>query len=332
MTDSRVHDPPRVSVIVPVRNRREGIATTLEGLSVQTFTDFEVVVVDDGSIDGSGEVASSWRGLPRVRVVRTEGIGAVRARVAGVEAAEGSVLAFTDSDCIPEEGWLYGGVAAIDKGADVVQGVTIPGARAVPLGRSIRHRGPEGLFATCNVFYRREAYEEAGGFDGSAGARFGFRGGKKGRALGFGEDTLLGWRVARCGRSAIASDAVVRHAVETPPLRELLWRAWQTGGFAELVREAPELRHTLLSQGMFLGHRRQPLYAAMLALLAGGQRRRPLMTAAVCWWAIARGRRVFRLRGARGLKLWAVTVEMAVDVITAIALVWGSARSRTLVL
>ena len=325
---------PRVSVIIPVRDRRELLTATLEALARQTYPDFEVVVVDDGSADGSGEVASDWgrRGLP-VLIVRTAGVGAVAARCAGVDEARGEILAFTDSDCVPEEGWLEAGVAAIEKEADVVQGVTLPAGPAAPLERSITHRGPEGLFATCNVFYRREAYEQAGGFDGAAGGRFGFRAGGQGRALGFGEDTLLGWRVSRLGHSAVASDAIVRHAVMKPSVKELLWRAWMTGGFPALVREAPELRSSLLRQGVFLGYRRVPVYAAIVSAVFGRGSLRPiLVSAAVAWWIVARTRYAMRFRGSRRRRLAAVPVEMAVDAVTAASLVGGSARSRTVVL
>ncbi|HYZ91766.1 MAG TPA: glycosyltransferase family A protein [Actinomycetota bacterium] len=320
-----------MSVVVPVRNRRDLLAATLDGLENQTYPDFEVVLVDDGSTDGSAELAAG-RSIP-VRVVRTAGVGAVGARCAGVTEAAGEILAFTDSDCVPEEGWIAAGVHAIDKDADVVQGVTLPAGPSAPLERSITHRGPEGLFATCNVFYRREAYEAAGGFDGTAGGRLGFRAGDEGRALGFGEDTLLGWRVARTGTSAIAQDAIVRHAIMKPSVKELLWRAWMTGGFPGLVREAPELRSSLLRQGLFLGYRRAPIYAMLAtAALTRGSLRPLLAGAAFTWWTIARTRYAFRFRGSRKRRVAAVPVEMAVDAVTAAALVWGSARSRSVVL
>jgi glycosyltransferase involved in cell wall biosynthesis len=327
-------EAPRVSVIVPVRDRHDLLELTLGGLLLQDFADFEVVVVDDGSTDGSGAAAEHFveRGLD-VRVLRTSSVGAVAARCAGVQAARGEILAFTDSDCVPEAGWLAAGVAAIDKDADVVQGVTLPAGPAAALERSITHRGHEGLFATCNVFYRRESYQRAGGFDGLAGGRFGFRAGREGRALGFGEDTLLGWRAARNGRSWVAEEAIVRHAVLRPSIRELLWRAWQTGGFPALVREAPELRSTVLRQGVFLGYRRLPLYAMVVAAIVGrGPLRPALAGGAALWWVVARARYVLRFRGSRKRRLAAVPVEMAIDAVTAASLIAGSTRSGSVVL
>ncbi len=320
---------PRVSVIVPVRDRAELLTKTLKGLAEQTYVDFEVVVIDDGSKDDSADVArrAAADGL-NVRLVQTPGNGSVAARCAGIEQASGDVLAFTDSDCVPEPGWLAAGVVAMDKGADVAQGTTIPEHSVGPLERSISHYASDGLFPTCNVFYTREAYERAGGFDVDAARRLGFRT-TSGRALGFGEDTLLGWRVSREGENAIADDAVVRHAVLRPSVRELLWRAWLIGGFPELIRECPELRSTVLSQGVFLGRRRLPLYAAIVLAVAG---QRLVAGLATLGWAGLHGRTALRQPGSLHRRILAVPVEMAIDAISAVALLLGSIRTRSIVI
>jgi hypothetical protein len=320
-----VNDAPRVSVIIPVRNRAGMLRETLEALRSQTFGDFEVIVADDGSTDGSADVAASFGH----RVVGTEGVGAVAARTAAVATAAGQILAFTDSDCVPSAEWLATGVAAIDKGADVVQGVTVAARTLEPLERAISHGGHERLFATCNVFYRRDAFDRAGGFDGAAAQRWRFRGPASGRALGFGEDTLLGWTVARQGIVTVAPEAVVRHAVIRPPVTELLWRTWMAGGFPALVREIPELRGTLLRHGFLLGKRRIPLYVVVGAALTG---RREIVFAAGLWWLASRGRDMSRKPGPLHRRVLAIPVEMAIDAITAAALLWGSVRSRSIVL
>ncbi|HEX4868580.1 MAG TPA: glycosyltransferase family A protein, partial [Acidimicrobiales bacterium] len=163
---------PTVSVVVPFRDRRPLLRDLLDGLAAQTWTDVEVLLVDDGSTDGAPyEAAGRTIGGRPVTVLRHEGRGAVSARQAGVAAARGRILAFTDSDCVPEPGWLAAGVAAIDAGADVVQGHTRPARRRAPLERSLWVED-EGLYPTCNVFYRRAAYEQAGGFDPGIASRY----------------------------------------------------------------------------------------------------------------------------------------------------------------
>src|SRR5204863_6977841 len=130
----------------------------------------EAIVVDDASGDDSAVVAqhAAARGEP-VRVLRLErAAGAVGARVAGVAAAVGELLAFTDSDCRPRPEWLAALVAAVDGGADVVQGLTRPARAAGPLERTVATDGDDGLYATCNVAFRRAAFDAAGGFDPGA--------------------------------------------------------------------------------------------------------------------------------------------------------------------
>ena len=117
-------DAPRVSVVVPVRDRRDLLRDLLAALDVQTLRDFELIVVDDGSVDGSAELAESTivAGQP-VRVLRQEGLGAVAARQRGAADSRGEVLAFTDSDCTPVPGWLAAGVGSIEAGAAMAPAV-----------------------------------------------------------------------------------------------------------------------------------------------------------------------------------------------------------------
>jgi glycosyltransferase involved in cell wall biosynthesis len=93
-----VKPPPLVSVIVPVFNRAPVIGDAISSLARQTFQDLEIVVVDDGSSDGSAEVALRVGGK-RVRVVRHDrNLGIPAARNSGIEAARGKFIAWLDSD------------------------------------------------------------------------------------------------------------------------------------------------------------------------------------------------------------------------------------------
>ena len=321
---------PRLSVIIPVKNRRDLLARCLDGLVAQDHPSFEVVVVDDGSTDGSDAEALAREAAGRpVRLVRAGGNGAVEARRTGVAAARGQVLAFTDSDCIPQPGWLAAGAAAIDAGADVVQGVTRPARPPRPLERTVQVGRDDGIYATCNVFYRRSAYDAAGGFDAGAGQRLAFRPGRRGRGLGFGEDTLLGWRVRRAGQAGFAPDAVVEHAVFPPDPADSVRRAWMTGAFPALVRDVPELRSTALTGGIALGPCRLPLYGAAVALAA---RRRGLAVVLAAGWAAGHASHVSRVPGPWSRRALWLAGRLAVDGVTAAALVAGSARARTIVL
>lgn len=302
----------------------------LDALAAQTLGDFEVVVVDDGSSDGSGDEAgaAAANGL-RVRVERTSGVGAVEARRRGVTVSRGTFLAFTDSDCLPDPAWLAAGVAVLEGGADMAAGSTIPVRPVQALERSVYEPVDDGLYATCNVFYRREAYERAGGFT-DAGRRLGFRAGPWTKGLGFGEDTLLAWRVRREGRGAFVPGAVVRHAVMRPSVREMIRRAWLAGAFPALVRDVPELRKMLLRGHIWLGTRRLPVYTLMVC--AAFPWRARLAPAAGAWWLLARIFQLWRSPGSARRRLAAVPVEMTIDAVTATSLLAGSVRARTPVL
>lgn len=322
---------PLVTVVVPVRDRRDLLAATLDGLAAQDLADHEVVVVDDGSTDGSYELATARAAAdPRIRVLRADGSGAVAARCLGVAAARADALAFVDSDCVPVAGWLAAGVAALDAGADLVQGRTEPAGPVRPGERTLWALREDGLYPTCNVFYRRSAYEAAGGFDRTAAARFGFRPGRHLRGLGFGEDVALGWAVRRRGTTAFVPEATVHHHVFPPDPRSQLRRAWNTGAFAQLVREVPELRTTFLRHRVFVvGPGRLALLAAVGLLAA----RRPRAAAGLAVvWAVERARPYRSSAGDPGRVAAALAVDAACDVVAGAALLAGSARARTLVL
>jgi glycosyltransferase involved in cell wall biosynthesis len=86
---------PLVSVIVPVYNRERFLAAALDSVFAQDYRPLEVIVVDDGSTDGTAAVARSY---PEVRYLYQSNQGVAAARNAGVAASRGELLAFLDSD------------------------------------------------------------------------------------------------------------------------------------------------------------------------------------------------------------------------------------------
>lgn len=88
---------PRVSVVVPLFNKAAYIGRALASIAAQTFSDYEVIVVDDGSADGGAERVAA-RGDPRLRCIRQLNAGPGSARNRGLAEARGEYIAFLDAD------------------------------------------------------------------------------------------------------------------------------------------------------------------------------------------------------------------------------------------
>lgn len=108
--------PPRVSVVIPCFNTERYIAATLRAVLAQTGASLEVIVVDDGSTDGSAALVE--RDFPQVRLIRRANAGVAAARNTGIEAASGDWVAFCDADDI----WLPGKLAAQFDAINATQG------------------------------------------------------------------------------------------------------------------------------------------------------------------------------------------------------------------
>lgn len=86
-----------ISVVIPLYNKEQSIASTLQTVLNQTYQDFEIVIVDDGSTDHSvGEVTKMTD--PRIRLIHQENAGVSAARNRGIEEAKGEYIAFLDAD------------------------------------------------------------------------------------------------------------------------------------------------------------------------------------------------------------------------------------------
>ena len=193
-----------VSIIIPAYNAERTLGECLDGCLAQGYPDTEIIVVDDGSTDGTERVARA-RG---VGYMRQENGGPAKARNTGARVAEGEVIAFTDSDCIPEPNWIEALVASLDEDAVAVggtYGIANPDstlARLIHEEISVRHSHfgeVVDFLGSFNVAYKKAAFDGAGGFDES------FR-------IASAEDNDLAYRLADHGGTLrFARDAVVRH-------------------------------------------------------------------------------------------------------------------------
>lgn len=263
-----------VTVVAATHNRADRLAALLDALRDQTFRDFDVVIVDDASSDGTPELlaGAAARGDLALTVLRHErSRGPAAARNAGWRAAGAPVIAFTDDDCRPSPRWLEAGLAAMAATADgtreaVVQGLTEPDPREAerlgPFTRSLNIRELDHWYATANMFYSRATLERLGGFDEITFSRPG------------GEDTDLAWRAIAAGvPTAFSADARVWHAVhELGPVRRLRFATRWDETMAVFGRH-PELRRRTLIRGLFWKESHYHLARTIAGLLLPGRLR-----------------------------------------------------------
>ncbi len=109
---------PRVSVLVPCFNQGDWIDEAVDSVLAQTFQDFEIIVVDDGSTGVTRDKLSAWS-RPKTRVIRTDNRGLPAARNTAAAAAAGEFLCALDADDRLAPAWLEKGVALLDERPDV---------------------------------------------------------------------------------------------------------------------------------------------------------------------------------------------------------------------
>ena len=112
---------PAISVVIPVYNTEPYLADSLSSVLSQSFTDFEAIIVDDGSTDGSASIAREFAERDaRVRIVTQENKGLSEARNAGIAVAQGEWITFVDSDDLIAPDFLQAMLdAAKSTGADI---------------------------------------------------------------------------------------------------------------------------------------------------------------------------------------------------------------------
>ena len=168
---------PRVSVIIPAYNAGDRVCEAIESAAAQTYSDFEIIVVDDGSTDDTERKVKRFGG--RVRYLRQENQGVSAARNFGIRASGGEYVAFLDADDLWNRDKLERQVPALESDARVglvcsdwtleVKGTVIPSVLstrpAVRSGYLFREVVRNAFVLTSTVIVRRRYLEDVGGFD-----------------------------------------------------------------------------------------------------------------------------------------------------------------------
>ena len=213
---------PAVSVLIVNYNSGGDLGRCLAALTAQTMRDFEVVLVDNGSTDGSLDQALAESGLPRLRLIRAgENLGFAAGNNRAAATAQAPLLALLNPDAFAAPDWLavlldaagrhpdvamFGSTQLVDADPDRLDGAGDVYHISGLVWRGAGDVRPEALPAEADAFcpcaaaalYRRDAFVEAGGFDE--------------RFFCYCEDVDLGFRLRLAGQRALQIKAAqVRH-------------------------------------------------------------------------------------------------------------------------
>jgi len=213
----------RFSVVIPTYNRVDTLRQTLAAVSAQDRSDYDILVIDDGSTDATAETVAQE--FPGVRLLRQPNRGPAAARNRGIHEATGDVVAFTDDDCVPPPDWLsrlaagYGryphiaGAGGYLEAPDALMRLNLLAQFERSIGRDEYGAGQEEMVGgfecpaggTNNMSYRRSVLLHAGGFDETF-------------PYAAGEDADLKWRVCQTGARLLYMPVKVKH------LQPYTWR------------------------------------------------------------------------------------------------------------
>lgn len=168
---------PRLSVVMPVRDLARYVGPAIESILAQTYRDFEFLIRDDGSADGTRAILRHWAARdPRIRLFEGDtSLGPAESSNFVVRQAAGTLVARMDGDDIAHPDRLRRQVEALDAHADaclvgsLFEGIDEDGRQVRPRDRSrLARETPFAPFPHGSILFRREAFERVGGYRADA--------------------------------------------------------------------------------------------------------------------------------------------------------------------
>ena len=325
-----------VSVIIPTLNRSRLLREVLESLFAQTLEKirYEIIVVDNASTDDTPQmIAALQKDAPvSLRYHRLEkDSGPAKARNLGARLASGRVLAFTDSDCRADSGWLAAGIAVLSDDIAFVGGQVLhkPEQRVRFFSAICQPTTAENpTYPTANIMYRREVFLAMGGFSEDLCFQTFFDNKPIECA-----DTDLAWRIKEAGMaSRFVPEMIIYH--EVPLKKPLTWIVdpFRLFSLPVLVKRHPQLRTLFLYRRIFFRAENALFYLALLAIpLAFLHPAFLLLAAPYPLLLVYLLRENLNMRKV-GKLLFQIPVLAARQVFVSAGLIYGSLRFRSLVL
>lgn len=234
----------KISVVIIVKNESKYIKNCLAALFKQSYQNFEIIVINNGSTDGTVEIINSLEDK-RIKCFCEHQGGIAALRNLGVKKAIGEYIFFTDGDCIPDKHWLEEGLKVLETGEYVgVEGKTYyESQQKSTISDCSTHQFIAGEFMTCNIAYTRNILEKVNYFD----PRF-----KYGH-----EDRDLAFRVLKFGKIYFSQDMLVAHQKKKLSVKALFNRA----------RRAENMVYFIKKHGRYADIRKNILYPQKLAAI-----------------------------------------------------------------
>ncbi|HEY0028833.1 MAG TPA: glycosyltransferase [Allosphingosinicella sp.] len=222
--------PLSLSVVMPVHNALPYLDEAIGSIVNQSYRDFELVILDDCSTDGSSEVLKGWAARdPRIRLVTAEKrLGPAGSSNRVVAESSGALVARMDADDIAHPDRLARQIAVLEGNADAVLvgslHDTIDGSgqrvREPDISRLVRH-SPFAPFVHGSITVRRAAFDQVGGYRS---------------ACDYWEDIDLFVRLARVGRILVVPDALYSHRIAVTSTRLTSRRDTVAGAYGQMYQ------------------------------------------------------------------------------------------------
>lgn len=201
-----------VSVVVVAYNEQACIKKCIKGILSQSTGDFELLVVDDCSMDKTAQCVTGIRDK-RIQYIRVnENRGIAKARNTGIKHAKGEYIFFTDADCVPDRHWIEEGLRMFKERNSIgVKGRTFYATSKTTISDRITEDLKGRYFSTNNIAYKKNILNKIGGFDEKF--KFAF------------EDEDIGRRAEKCGAVVFSKDMIVIHQRKKYTIKKLFMDA-----------------------------------------------------------------------------------------------------------
>lgn len=224
-------DSPSISVVVACYNKKETITNCIKSILDQNHDGYELIIVNDGSDDGSDQAIQHFNNNGKVKIINTAHKGVSAAKNSGIENSNGNIILFIDGDCEVDSNVLkelsnsFGNSSVACVGGEVrsVNGHNILTRTVESMQNDVERKWPFG----ANVAYTREVLNKAGGYD---------------ERMENGEDAELFLKIIKLGYKYSFNPHVKVRTVNPDTVLKFFKQRFRWGtGFAQLTERHPDI-------------------------------------------------------------------------------------------